>query len=135
VWSDPVTVDDVRSTFEVDIPAADEPRVSALIAKVGRRVEERVGDLNAWVWGAPARAAVLADVVVDVVQSVLRAPGPYNNESEGGYAYSLDTTVASLRVDLSPGQWARLFSVGGPSAVPGFGSSRVGIPAWSGRRW
>lgn len=121
---------DVEIGFKGD--TSDSGYVMGLIERAERKLEVRLGDLETWA-NTPKRLAAVKDVVSEMVQKVLRSGDSiFKTESDASYSYTVDPMVASANLWVTDDMWAQLL---GPDATDsGFGSIRVGIPDWSGRK-
>lgn len=128
------SVSEALSGFEREISDAEYPRIAVLIGRAERKIQAELGDLVAWSHNDPVLLAGIRDVVGEVLQTVLRAPGVYRSENSAMYGYSVDTTVATLALRVTPDQIAFLTGLAGgvdQDSGPAYRSVTTTIPGYS----
>ena len=110
-----VSVGDVSASFEEDFSEDTAERVSDLIRRAQVWLYPHIGDAEEWVRagveaGDTTRVERFREVVVSMVQRVLRAPGVFREESDGAYRYVIDPEAASLTLRVTPEEWSLLLA-------------------------
>lgn len=113
------TVDDVAVRLGRDLDDAEQRLAAVLLDDAEERIRARIPDLDDRVAASEHYRALVVSVEAAAVVRVLRNPGGYRSETEGTYAYTLDTRAAAGFLTILDDEWALLgVAHGAFTAVP-----------------
>lgn len=125
-----VTASDVRdAAYGLNIPdgAAVDGQIQTLIAKAAGRLDAKVPSLRRRVEAEAVALDVVQGVIEDMVLRVLRNPKARRSIGVDDFQETIDNSTSTGLLYVSPDELALLAP---RSKRGGFGSVRLGVPAW-----
>ncbi|MFF4607933.1 Gp19/Gp15/Gp42 family protein [Streptomyces sp. NPDC001339] len=113
------TADDVGARLGRDLDDAEQRLAAVLLDDIEERLRARIPDLDERVSADEHYRALVVSVEAAAVVRVLRNPSGFRSETDGNYAYTIDTRAAAGFLTILDEEWQLLGAARGAfTAVP-----------------